>query len=340
MTLRGLHTESLAKEGGIPVKMAINIFSTYSTGENRVTASILAVLQSLSLQRTERLLGALLEEAEFQLVQFDNQPAKDGKGVPDAIIVSTIRLLIETKIVRNNIEIKQLQRHLKKLDEATERTKLLLVITPDEHRPQIIDQIHDERVVWTSFAALDQAINELILDVQEVVSEREEFLLRELQAMLLNEGLVATADNVVVVAARDAWHEYLTYHAYICQANRPIRPVERMAFYTKGQIYPFVPKILDVPLDQVELTPEKYSGKLKSLIERLLVETPRRVKGQFNKFVFLSPPDSPETIKLDGPILNDLKTDSGRTMAYTQGQRYASLERMRQATTTTELVTE
>ena len=39
--------------------MPDSIFSTYRTGENRVTASILAVLRSLALHRIERLLGAL-----------------------------------------------------------------------------------------------------------------------------------------------------------------------------------------------------------------------------------------------------------------------------------------
>ncbi len=33
--------------------MPDSIFSTYRTGENRVTASILAVLRSLAIQRTE-----------------------------------------------------------------------------------------------------------------------------------------------------------------------------------------------------------------------------------------------------------------------------------------------
>ena len=45
--------------------MPDSIFSTYRTGENRVTASILAVLRSLALQRTERLLGALMERSEI-----------------------------------------------------------------------------------------------------------------------------------------------------------------------------------------------------------------------------------------------------------------------------------
>ena len=45
----------------------MSIFSTYSTGENRVTASFLAVLRSLSLDRMQRILGALLEQSEFEL---------------------------------------------------------------------------------------------------------------------------------------------------------------------------------------------------------------------------------------------------------------------------------
>lgn len=317
--------------------MAINIFSTYSTGENRVTASILAVLQCLALHRTERLLGALLEQSEFELVRFENQPAKGGKGVPDAMILSSIRLLVETKIGRNAVEPTQLKQHLKRLDEADEAEKLLLVISPDEQCPRVIEELSDGRVAWTSFAALDQAISDLILDVQEVVSEREEFLLRELQAMLLNEELVSTANDVVVVAARDALPEYLRYHAYICQPLRAFQPVQRMAFYTQGQIDPHVPKILAVH-ERVELTAENYDGELGTLIQRLLDETPRRVKGQANKVIFLSAPDSPDTVVLANPVLNDLTTKNGRTSAFTQGQRYTSLERLRLAKNTSDLV--
>jgi hypothetical protein len=317
--------------------MAINIFSTYSTGENRVTASILAVLQSLALQRTERLLGALLEQSDFELVRFENQPAKGGKGVPDAIILSSIRLLVETKIVRNAVNLQQFTQYLKRLDEANEAVKLLLVITPDERCPHVIEELSDRRVAWTSFAALDQAIDDLIVDVQEVVSEREEFLLRELQAMLLNEGLVGSANDVVVVAARDAWDEYTRYHAYICQPDRAFQPVHRMAFYAQGQIYPCVPKIRAVH-NHVELTAEEHDGELRTLIQRLLVETPRRVRGQANKVIFLSALDSPDTVVLSNPVLNDLTTKNGRTIAFTQSQRYTSFERLRLAKTTSDLL--
>jgi len=85
------------------------------------------------------------------------------------------------------------------------------------------------------------------------------------------------------------------------------------------------------------MTPEKHEGELKVLIERLLIETPRREKGQANKIMFLSAPTSPETVVLSGPIKNDLVAESGKTIAYTQFQRYTSLERLRMAKKTSEL---
>jgi hypothetical protein len=48
------------------------------------------------------------------------------------------------------------------------------------------------------------------------------FLLRELQALLVDEGLVDT-DDVVIAAARIAYYEYLPHTAYICQACRAFR---------------------------------------------------------------------------------------------------------------------
>ena len=54
--------------------MTTNLFSTYRQGENRVTATFLAVLQRLSLPNIDRILGALFGETSFSLVSFDNQP--------------------------------------------------------------------------------------------------------------------------------------------------------------------------------------------------------------------------------------------------------------------------
>jgi len=136
-----------------------NIFSTYSTGENRVTASIVAVLDSLAVHRIERLLGAVLEQPEFELVKFENQPSGGSDSVPDALIFSSCRLLIETKLRKNAVNPNQLERHLQQIqsEHAKEAFRRLLVLTPDDQPPVAFAKIDDTKLVWSSFSALYQA---------------------------------------------------------------------------------------------------------------------------------------------------------------------------------------
>lgn len=318
--------------------MPTNIFSTYTTDENRVTASILAVLQSLSLQRTHRLLGELINDPDFAFVTFRNQQSKGEEGVPDAVISANFRISIETKIRPNAVRRDQLKRHLKGVEAAGVADSLLLVLTPDDREPSVIAELDDQRIVWASFVRFDQAINELIRDPKEVVSEREGFLLRELQVMFVSEGLLPSESDVVVVAARNAWREYEELSVYVCQPDRSIQAVGRMAFYSHGQIHPLVPRILEVH-DNVEFTPKRHAGKLGTLVDALLKDSPRQ-EGEAYKVMFLSAPNSPDTVKLDGPIENDLKAETGRNWAFTLSQRYVQLARLQKAKRTSELVEE
>jgi hypothetical protein len=57
----------------------------------------------------------------------------------------------------------------------------------------------DARVAWASFAIPDQAIDELLADPQEVIAEREAFLLRNLELMLQEEDLLKSFADVVYV---------------------------------------------------------------------------------------------------------------------------------------------
>jgi len=329
-----LETQAFLKAYRKPTLMT-NIFSTYSTGENRVTASLLAVLRSLSLDRMERLIGNLLEQSDFKLIRFVNQPSKGGSGIPDALIQSSIRLLLETKTARNAVSLPQIKRHLERLDQATEAVALLLVLTPDDSRPSEIDKLNDQRVVWTSFAILDQAIDEMLDDKYEVVSEREAFLLRGLQEMLVADNLVANSKDVLIVAARSAWDEYQEFHAYVCQPNRPFQSVTRMGFYSRGVIYPFVPKITAI-YDEVEIARDHHKGELGKLVNRLIDEERRPKNGMFKVFL-LSAPDSEDTIKLDVPIPNNKVSKTGKTTAFTMGHRYVSSDKLRVAKSTSEL---
>jgi len=219
--------------------MIDSIFSTYKSGENRITASILAVLRSLSINHCELILAALLEQSEFELIRFQNQPSKGNAGVPDAEISSSCKLLIETKTKPNAIDLDQLNRHLTRLEDGVETTKALLILTPDTRQPAQIEELDDSRITWASFASLDQAINGLFDDKKEVISEKEAFLLRELQAMLDKENLIGTQKNTLVIPARHAWPEYREFSAYVCQANRSFKQVEYLAFYSNNMIREF-----------------------------------------------------------------------------------------------------
>lgn len=313
-----------------------NIFSTYSTGENRVTATFLAVLRCLSLDRMTKLLGNLLEDLDFVLITFKNQLSGGSAGVPDAVIQSSIRLLLETKTERDAVNLPQIERHLERLDASPEETKLLLVLTPDAARPVILDQLSDERVAWASFAMLDQAIDEMLGDKYEVVSEREAFLLRELQRMLERENLLANENDVVVVAARNAWPTYNELHAYTCQPNRSFQQVTRLGFYSKGVIYPLVPKILK-SYDALEIRRDAYDGELGALVNRIIEKDAWPEEGTMCKVLLLSAPDSPDTLVLQKPISNDKRSKSGKPTAFTMGQRYVSSEALKEAVTTSDL---
>ena len=80
--------------------MTTPLFSTYRQGENRITATLLAVLQRLSLPNIDRILQALLEDTAFSLVTFDNQP-KGKESTPDARIGTGSAIWVETKTARN-----------------------------------------------------------------------------------------------------------------------------------------------------------------------------------------------------------------------------------------------
>lgn len=315
--------------------MGDSIFSTYRTGENRVTASILAVLRSIALTRIERLLGAMLGESEFELVSFNNQLSAGGAGVPDATIASSCKILIETKTEPSAVSKKQIERHLARFEENPASLQRLLVLTPDVSLPSIINDLEDDRVVWASFADLDKAINDLIADSFDVVSEREQFLLRELQTMLSCENLLGSDKDTVVVAARSALGMYIHHGVYICQPNRSFRQVKRIAFYKDNQIYEYVPSILEIIEDTI-LDDAIVKDSFKKPVARWLKERPDE-KGDRKKIMLLSDRDNEDTLRLDAPIKNDLRADSGRRIAFTQGQRYIDSKSLREAKTTSGL---
>ena len=347
------------------------LFSRYSQGENRVTASILAVFERISFALVEQILQILCEEPNLPLLQIKNQ-IKSGKmgRVPDGAIQASFAYWIETKTVQNAVDFNQLEGHLTALSEVPDvGKKKLLVLTPDYEEPQAVKNLNSNLVVWASFNDLYAAIAEITTTAENTEtgeswltsnfsppSEQERFLLRELVQMLLAEGLVNSgkSDAVLIVPARSAIEDYRNFSAYMCQPNRSFQPVEYIGFYHNGAIDRHIVKVMSKPVEEIDLTEEaieeatdlavdtentkQTKQKLHQLVDHLRSHSSPKY-GLKHKVFFLSSSDSPDTIKLTQDIRNDLRNQAGRPYAFTQSQRYVTLSALKNnPATTTELL--
>lgn len=231
----------------------------------------------------------------------------------------------------------QLAEHLKSL-EPTATGERLFVITPDASEPQAVGVLGDPRVVWFNFRALYDAIDATLDDRSGLVSEHARFLLRELQALLVEDGLVDN-DDVVVVAARVGYPEYLKHSVYVCQPNRAFRDgLTHMGFYADGAIQREVPSILhradSVPFTTDEVARRRAASSedvaVAQAIDTLLSLGARTEGNEYGVFI-LSAAEDAATVKLASVIANDTAAKSGRAWAWTMGQRYTSLAKLTRA---------
>jgi hypothetical protein len=306
------------------------LFSTYRQGENRVTSSIMAVFERIDLSLLQTILAAASGESSLQMILFINQPQGKGHSVPDARISARFAYWFEVKTARNAVNGSQLREHLANIGEGGEER--LFVVTSDAAQPVVITALRDPRVVWFNFRSLYDAIDSAVSDPSALITEQARFLLRELQAMLVEDGLVDN-DDAVVVAARFAYPEYLEHGFYICQAGRAFRAgLTHMGFYAEAAIQPFVARIR-YREDNVLFTLEEAAvrkiesdvdGLVGNAIEISLASGTREPEARYQVFV-LSGAQDPDTIHLPQPIGNDTISASGKIWAWTIGQRYTSV---------------
>ena len=326
--------------------MTTPLFSTYSQGENRVTATFIAMLQRLSLPNMDRILGELLgeQEEDFNLVSFVLQPQGIG-STPDAKIETGHGVWFETKITTNAVLVKQIRNHMK----ALRRNEKLIVLTPDDERPDKLGSLSlskndKERIAWANFNTLDDVVKGILTDKEEPPSEFEAFLLREFSAFLQQEGLITipSADRVMVVPATRAWSRYYDLSIYGDMRGINWKPSDHLAFYTGNEIKKFVPRIKSTEspiniMNQEEV--EALDNYQKQAVEKLRCrhdvdedwDHPLRV-------LFLSEPGDEETLKLKKPVENDKKTRTGKSWAWIMtGAKYVTLESLKKARYTSEL---
>ena len=76
---------------------------------------------------------------------------------------------------------------------------------------------------------------------------------------------------------------------------------------------------------------ERRAGEGEAAVAELIetaLKSRTRVEGEAYGVFLLSDAEATDTVKLAAPIVNDTKTASGKTWAWTLGQRYTSLERI------------
>ncbi len=113
--------------------------------------------------------------------------------------------------------------------------------------------------------------------------------------------------------------------------------VKQIACFSKSnKIHNLVPKILEIH-DSVEFKQGNEKGNLGKVIDSL-IESGLRKEGESYKVILLSAPDDPQTKQLEASIENDLTSENGRRTAFTQNQRYVSLELLKKAKKASELI--
>lgn len=146
--------------------------------------------------------------------------------------------------------------------------------------------------------------------------------------------------DTVVVAAKDAWPLYEQCRAYVCQAGRTFRPIDRIAFYADREIKWDVPKVLH-RRDNVEWTADEAS-RLRTADDRNdrkiaeVIDQSRKLgwaDGRYQVFLLTRHGD-PTHRRLPMSLPH---VETGRGSAFTQRQRYISLHSLEMATTTTDL---
>jgi hypothetical protein len=311
------------------------LFSSYAQGENRVTGSMVAVFERLDLATLERILGAASEESSLQLVTFDLVRPEGTGTVPDARIAASFKYLFEVKTAYESLRGSQLSGHLAHLDGAQWGDQRLFVITPDPEEPDAVSAIGDERVRWFNFERLNAAINRALSE--DEIPDDERFLLRELQALFAQEGLLGRHD-VVIVAAGKAYDFFLRHSAYVCQRGRAFRRgLKRLGFYRSLKIERELPGIIE-QRDDVVFSPRsvaelRASGlendvALAQVIESSL-DTGERIRDQSYQVFLLTGPADERTHRLPQPIRHEGQ------VAWTMGQRYAYFDDLAEAPETT-----
>lgn len=291
-----------------------SIFGEYFTDEDRVTA---ALLQILRIGGPE-LMNAVFEDFDISFdAEVNTQVSKESKSRPDGELKANYHLFIESKVkkwVASQHNLNQLSNHflLAKKENAN-----LLYITPDVERPADLNAYQE--VFWTNWKDVVERLKRFEStfnrDIMSFLAAQFEMLVDNV-VFSHNDGC-NKENRVIIVGGHFAEENALTNHFYSCQPGRSFREARYISFYHKKRIkYVFRIKSDPVQVNSLEdvrhLLPLDYSLTA-------VDKTP-------HTFFELE-----EGEALPTEILHE---EFG---PFVRGQRYTSIYKIREATTTKDL---
>lgn len=304
-----------------------SVFGAYSQKENQVTSALLKILE------TDCGGGSLLDEILQRIDEGNGLPEKtlkietqshiddiDIHSVPDGLISCNyaFNIYIENKL-SDVIKLPQLENHKKLIVEDRDERNKLIYITTHDKRPEILPQ----EIIWTNWTTLMNILNDYQQDVPNPVLS---YLIEQFELLITSLGLYDNHENrVIIVGGR--WGEpiALEYNFYACQGGRSFKNAKYLAFYYAQRIqylFEIEKKLENVDIKELkEYVPEEYFAK-----KEPLYKPEKRTFFKLKKIEEFSP-----------AIQNDSFGKTGRRIAFTQGQTYTTLERIRKAKVTSEL---
>jgi hypothetical protein len=200
----------------------------------------------------------------------------------------------------------------------------LIYLTPDGIRPKLLS---DASIVWANWETVDDALQSYLQKPTVEARELLEFLTEQFHRFCGNLGALGAdwtappPSRVLVVAAKEARGVARRYQVYWCQNRRSFKPSRWIAFYSGGEIDTLA-EVVGPPEDDVVIAERPEFSE--AVAAYPFLRNPHRLFRLQNV----------ETI---GPIKNDLKDRNGSMTAWTQSQRYTTIEKLRVASRTSDL---
>ena len=296
-----------------------SVFGEYEGRENQVTAALLHVIR----QGGEPLLRYLIDAASGLLPDNDifigTQVACKNQGkksVFDGVICSrfSFTFVIESKVEKGALTKAQVDKYH---DCLKGKDANLLAITPDEKIPQTLHKGD----LWLSWDKVVDTLNEYN---EENENEVLRYLIDQFVLLLSNLGIYDKEwkERVIIVGGSFGEPVALDFLFYACQSGRYFQRAKYLAFACKNRIAHLF-EIVGEPEDDVDIktrVPANYFTKYE----------PNYVPDKRKLFML-------KVMSLPKAIQNDNTDKNGKRCAFTQRQKYTTIDRIMNATHTSQL---